>query len=154
MVVRTLSDGRTVTGIYVGTRNARRNFPKSTKTIELQLGHLQVQCDLPPEFWRGQPEIRDPRLCDWLELKVFHGRSCRGPVPLAMLAAGKNVFRLHCLRLPSPSANGLTKIGPAAAFTRPPVIKPPCTAAVCRPRQYISCPVNIAPPFRSPESPA
>ena len=152
MVVRTLSDGRTVTGIYIGTRNARRNFPERTKIIELQLGHVHIRCELPPEFWRGQPEIRDPRLCDWLELKVFHGRSCRTPVPLVMLAAGKNVFRLHPLKLPPSSANGLAKIGPAAASALPPRTRPPCTATVCRPRLYISCPVNIAPPFRSPES--
>ncbi len=154
MVVRTLSDGRTVTGIYIGTRNARRNFPRRTRIVELQLGHIQIQCGLPPEFWRGKPEIRDPRLCDWLELLIFHGRSCRTSAPLVMLPVGKNAFRLHPLKALTSSANGLTKTGPAAANALPRMTKPPCTATVCRPRLYISCPVNNAPPFRSPESPA
>jgi hypothetical protein len=152
MVVRTQSDGRTVTGLYIGTRNARRNIPKRTKIIELQLGDIHIRCELPPEFWRGQPEIRDQRLCDWLDLRFFHGRSCRTPIPLVMFPAGKNAFRLHPLNLSQSSAIGMTKIGPAAANALPPTTKPPCTAAVCRTRQYISCPVSTASRFRSLES--
>lgn len=112
MVVRTHCDGREVVGLYVGARNARRKFPKDTKDIELVLGHLHIHCELPPEFWQGQPEIRDPRLSDWLESKIFHGRLRRTPVPLAMLPAGKNSFRLQTIKLPAASANGLAKIGP------------------------------------------
>jgi hypothetical protein len=112
MVVRTHCDGREVVGLYVGARNARRKFPKDTKDIELVLGHLHIHCELPPEFWQGQPEIRDPRLCDWLESKIFHGRLRRTPVPLAMLPTGKNSFRLQTIKLPAASANGLAKIGP------------------------------------------
>jgi hypothetical protein len=115
MVVRTHCDGREVVGLYVGTRNARRKFPKDTQSIELVLGHLHIHCDLPPEFWRGQPEIRDPRLCDWLESKIFHGRPRRTPVPLALLPAGKNTFQLQTIKLPAASGNGLSRIGPVAA---------------------------------------
>lgn len=118
MVVRTQCDGREVIGIYIGTRNARRKFPKDIQSIELVLGHLHIHCDLPPEFWRGQPEIRDSRLCDWLESKIFHGRPRRTPVPLAMLPAGKNSFRLQTFKLPLVSGNGLARIGPVAAPVR------------------------------------
>jgi hypothetical protein len=113
MVVRTHCDGREAV-LYIGARNAQRNFPKDMKDIELVLGHLHIHCELPPEFWHGQPEIRDPRLCAWLESKIFHGRARRTPVPLVMLPAGKNSFRLQTIKLPSASENGLAKIGPAS----------------------------------------
>ncbi len=114
MVVRTHCAGREVVGLYVGARNVRRKFPKDIQSIELVLGHLHIHCELPPEFWHGQPEIRDPRLCDWLESKIFHGRVRRTPVPLAMLPTGKNTFRLQTIKLPAPSGNGLSKIGAAS----------------------------------------
>jgi hypothetical protein len=115
MVVRTQCEGREVVGLYVGTRNARRKFPKDAQSIELVLGHLHIHCELPAEFRRGQPEIRDPRLCDWLQSKVFHGRTRRTPVPLALLPSGKNTFRLQTIKLPPASANGLARIGPVSA---------------------------------------
>ncbi|HEY1649248.1 MAG TPA: hypothetical protein VGF96_14800 [Terracidiphilus sp.] len=118
MVVRTRCDGQEVVGLYVGSRNARRKFPKDAKDIELVLGHLHIHCALGPEFWRGQPEIRDPRLCDWLESKIFHGRLRRTPVPLAMLPVGKNSFRLQTIKLPPASGNGLARIGPAAGASK------------------------------------
>lgn len=115
MVVRTQCDGREVIGLNVGTRNAQRKFPRDVKDIELVLGHLHIHCELRPEFWQGKPEIRDSRLGNWLESKIFHGRPRRTPVPLAMLPAGKNAFRLQTIKLPPASSNGLTKIGPMAS---------------------------------------
>jgi hypothetical protein len=50
---------------------------------------------LEPDFWRDQPEIHDPRLCAWLESKHFHNRPDRSPIPLAMIPAGNNSFRLR-----------------------------------------------------------
>ena len=73
MVVKTQSKGRGVTGLHVGMNNVRRYFPKGTRDIELQLGHLTIQCGLKPDFWDGEPEIYDPRLCAWLESKHLHG---------------------------------------------------------------------------------
>ena len=105
MVVRTQSDGRVVTGLYIGTRNARRRFPKCIAAIELQLGHVQIRCALEPEFWRGRPEIHDQRLCDWLESSLFHGRSCRIPIPLLMSLQERNVYGLQPLLPQSRSAN-------------------------------------------------
>jgi hypothetical protein len=99
MVVKTQSKGRGQTGLHVGVANARRYFPRDTSVIELQLDHLQIQCGLAPGFWQDQPEIYDPRLCAWLESKNFHMRSDRTPVPLVMIPAGKNSFKLEPVRM-------------------------------------------------------
>jgi hypothetical protein len=95
MVVKTQSKGRGVTGLNVGATNVRRYFPKQIAVIELLLDHLQIQCGLAPDFWKGQPEIYDPRLCAWLESKNFHEKPGRLPTPLAMIPKGKNCFRLQ-----------------------------------------------------------
>jgi hypothetical protein len=94
MVVKTQYEGHRVSGLYVGVNNVRRYFSKRIQAIELQLDHLRIECGLPSRFWEGQPEIHDPRLCDWLESKNLHERPSRTPVPLAMIPAGKNSFKL------------------------------------------------------------
>ena len=99
MVVKTHSKGHGVTGLHVGATNVRRYFPKHVSVVELQLDHLQIQCGLKPDFWRGQPEIDDPRLCSWLESKNFQRRPDRTPVPLALIPSGKNSFRLQPIAL-------------------------------------------------------
>lgn len=99
MVVKTQSRSRGITGLHVGVNNVRRYFPKNMSVIELQLDHLQIQCGLAPDFWQGEPEIYDPRLCAWLESKHLHGKPNRAPVPLAMIPAGKNSFRLQPVSL-------------------------------------------------------
>ena len=115
MIVRTIGSGREVSGLYIGTRNARRHFPRNFQHIELQLGHLHIYCDLPPEFWSGRPEICDSRLGDWLSSRLFHGKRHRGPAPIAMIPLGKNNFRLQPFTMPSVSMNALTHIGPPRA---------------------------------------
>ena len=109
MVVKTQSKGRGVTGLHVGMNNVRRYFPKGTRDIELQLGHLTIQCGLKPNFWDGEPEIYDPRLCAWLESKHLHGNRSRTPVPLAMIPDGNNRFQLR----PAPRMH--TKLPPMPA---------------------------------------
>ncbi len=94
MVVKTQCKGHEVTGLRVGATNARRYFPRDTAAIELQLDHLRIECRLPPDFWDGQPEIHDPRLCLWLESKQFRDDSWRIPIRLAMIPVGENSFRL------------------------------------------------------------
>jgi hypothetical protein len=94
MVVKSQCNGHRVTGLYVGVNNVRRYFPRNIAAIELQLDHLQIQCGLTPHFWKGQPEIHDPRLCDWLELKQMYGKGCRTSMPLAMIPSGENSFIL------------------------------------------------------------
>lgn len=100
MVVKTQSRSRGVTGLHVGASNVRRYFPKDVSVIELQLDHLQIQCGLAPDFWQGEPEIFDPRLCAWLESKHLHNKQNRGPIPLAMIPSGKNSFRLQPVHMP------------------------------------------------------
>ena len=94
MVVKTQYDGFRVSGLYVGANNVRRYFSKRVQEVELQLDHLQIQCGLTARFWDGQPEIHDPRLCDWLESKHFHERPCRTPIPLALIPSGRNSFKV------------------------------------------------------------
>ena len=105
MVVLTQSKGHGVTGLHVGIDNVRRYFPKRISAIELHLDHLQIQCGLSPNFWEGQPEIHDPRLCAWLESKQLHSKPNRAPVPLALVPAGKNSFRLQPIAM-----NGHAKV--------------------------------------------
>jgi hypothetical protein len=95
MVVKAQSKGQGLSGLLVGTDNVRRYFPKDVSSIELQLDHLRIQCGLGPDFWQGQAEIFDPRLCAWLETKHMHASRDRHPVTLNMVPAGKNAFRLQ-----------------------------------------------------------
>jgi hypothetical protein len=98
MFVKTLSKGLGATGLLVGSTNVRRFFPPEIATIDIELGHLHIQCALTPRFWEDQPEIHDPRLCAWLESKHLHARPGRTPVPLALVPAGKNAFRLQAVQ--------------------------------------------------------
>ncbi len=104
MVVKTQSKGRSLTGLNVGVSNVRRYFPRQVAVIELQLDHLQIQCGLGPGFWQDQPEIRDARLCAWLEAKYFHNRPDLTSIPMAMIPAGGNSFKLQPV-----AVNGLYK---------------------------------------------
>jgi hypothetical protein len=112
MVVKTNSKAFGVTGLHVGATNARRYFPKNSPVVELLLDHLQIQCWLRADFWKGQPEIFDPRLCAWLESKHLHARPDRAPIPLAMIPSGNNSFRLQPVPQHPPAKGKQT---PAAA---------------------------------------
>lgn len=136
MVVRTLNIGRTVGGLYVGPRNVRRHFPRHMKSVELQMGHLRIHCELQADFWQGRPEICDPRLSGWLESRIFHHRSSRAPVPVELIPLGKNTFRLHLFPLPSAAGNGLTRVRSRPAPPRPYEDKGKAGAALNRPRRF------------------
>lgn len=99
MVVKIQNRGTSITGLNVGATNVRRYFRKQVPAIELQLDHLQIECGLNPEFWQGDGEIHDARLCAWLELKNSAGLPSRTPAPLAMIPSGKNCFRLQPIRV-------------------------------------------------------
>jgi hypothetical protein len=114
LVVRTHSNGRGTTGLYIGTRNARRYFKRQAHGVDLQLGHIQIHCALPPEFWQGRPEIFDSRLSSWLETKVYHDRAGRAPIPMLMIPAEKNSFKLQPMKLPNASASQAAKPNAAA----------------------------------------
>lgn len=102
MVVKAQSKGREVVGLEVGAMNARRYISKDAAVIELQLDHLQISCRLGPDFWAGQAEIHDRRLCAWLEQKNHNGKAGQQPAPLAMIPSGKNCFRLQPLAAREP----------------------------------------------------
>jgi len=114
MVVKAQSKGRGLSGLHVGTDNVRRYFPKNVSTIELQLDHLRIQCGLAPDFWQGQPEIYDLRLCAWLETKHMHTSRDRTPVTLAMIPAGDNSFRLQPVSAGAPTRPRVQHSRPAA----------------------------------------
>lgn len=97
MVVKAQYEGRRVRGLYVGVNNVRRYFSKRMAAVEFQLDHLRIECGLTSRFWDGQPEIDDPRLCEWLASKNLHELPCRTAVPLAMIPSGKNSFKLTSL---------------------------------------------------------
>jgi hypothetical protein len=105
MVVKAQCKGHEVTGLRVGHTNARRYFRRDNADIELQLDHLRIECRLSPEFWDGQPEIHDPRLCLWLESKQFYGSSRGMTAHLAMIPAGENSFKLSPLTFSRRSGN-------------------------------------------------
>ena len=106
MVVKTHSKGRGLIGLHVGSTNVRRYFPKDIAVIELQLDHVHIQCGLNPGFWDGEPEIYDPRLCAWLEAKNLRPQPTQPAVPLAMIPAGNNSFRLRPV---VPANRGMTR---------------------------------------------
>jgi hypothetical protein len=91
MVVKSLWNGHRVSGLYVGVNNVRRYFPKNVAAIDLHLDHLRIRCELKPHFWEGRPEIQDPRLCNWLELKQLQGKGRRS---MAMIPSGEDAFIL------------------------------------------------------------
>jgi hypothetical protein len=97
MVVTTQENGREVVGLRVGAANVRRYFPRNMRAVEFLLGDLRIECNLPPGFWNGHPEILDPRLGAWLRFKVSRTRANRKPVALAMEKAGANTFTLRSL---------------------------------------------------------
>lgn len=88
---------REAIGLLIGAANARRYFPKEMGAVELRMGDLSIECRLTPEFWNGEPEIHDPRLCEWLKFKTMHERSSRKPVMMAMVQSGANSFTLQSL---------------------------------------------------------
>ncbi|MGA7341941.1 MAG: hypothetical protein WBE72_19625 [Terracidiphilus sp.] len=113
MVVKSQCSGRRITGLYVGANNVRRYFPRHIAAIDLQLDHLRIQCGLTPRFWNGQPEIHDPRLCDWLELKQLQVPGCRSSMPLSMIPSGENSFILGPAALNGHARERKTSASPA-----------------------------------------
>lgn len=111
MVVKAQYDGCRISGLYVGVNNVRRYFSKRISAVEFQLDHLRIECWLAPRFWEGQPEIHDPRLCEWLDSKNLHQKPCHAAVPLAMIPSGKNSFKLASI---SRQRDGAGKLVPEA----------------------------------------
>lgn len=94
MMVKALRVGNEACSLHVGVSNVRRYFPREVTKIELQLDHLRIECGLPPDFWRTEPEIHDPRLRLWLQSKN-HEKPCRASLLLTMVPSGDNSFKLE-----------------------------------------------------------
>lgn len=118
MVVRTECKGRKVTGLFIGARNVRKTFPKTLAAIEFELGHLRIDCELGPGFWRDQPKISDSRLCEWLEFKLYRDRRYITPLPVILAQSGRNIFKLRPAALPSVSLAGIGDAMPAEHLRR------------------------------------
>ena len=95
MFVRVIGNGRDLTGLRLGERDVRRYFPEHTTAVELQLGHLRIECGLPQDFWLGHPEIHDSRLSLWLKHKNPEASSRRTPIQLTLIPSGKNAFKVE-----------------------------------------------------------
>lgn len=99
MIVRTQKKGRSITGLRVGTSNVRRYFRAGAETVDLELDHLRIRCDLQASFWHDRPEICDPRLCAWLQNKFFRQEFAGAPISLEMVDAGDSYrLTLPCRR--------------------------------------------------------
>ncbi len=95
MVVEIQRNGRSVTGLHIGSGNVRRYFPKDQLSVDLEIGHLLICCRLRPDFWRDVPQISDPRLSAWLEAKEIKNRTPRGRTQMSLVPAKGESFRLE-----------------------------------------------------------
>lgn len=95
MVVQIQRNGRSVTGLHIGSGNVRRYFPRSRESVDLELGHLLIRCKLKPDFWHDEPRISDPRLSAWLEAKEPDGKTQRGRMHMSLVPLTGMSFRLE-----------------------------------------------------------
>lgn len=109
MIVRAQNNGRSITGIRMSIYDARRHFPTDLKAVDLELDHLRIRCDLHAGFWLDQPQISDPRLCLWLEEKIFWRKAPTPPV-LRMVKTGDS----YRLQLHSPARSVSSRTSAAA----------------------------------------
>jgi hypothetical protein len=78
--------------------------------VELRLDDLRIQCQLPASFWKGSPEIFDPRLCEWLKFKVLRERRKDSPIALNMVQSGSNSFTLQSISSAQRRPNRLSSV--------------------------------------------
>jgi hypothetical protein len=80
------------TGLLVGEANARRYFSKRSPCIELRLDDLHIQCTLGADFWKGSPQIHDPRLSEWLEFKAGRRGAGRDSISVTLTPLKPGAF--------------------------------------------------------------
>ncbi len=85
--------GSVVTGLRLGRESGGTLFGSRPGMLELELDHLRISCGLPAGFWNGEGEIRDRRLCGWLELKKQR-EGAVGAMSVTLTPAGENAFRV------------------------------------------------------------
>jgi hypothetical protein len=95
MVVQIQRNGRSVTGLHIGSGNVRRYFPKGQLSVDLEIGHLLICCKLQPDFWLNDPCISDPRLSLWLETKEPEDTMRKGRTQMSLVQGVGESFRLE-----------------------------------------------------------
>lgn len=95
MIVHIQRNGRSVTGLHIGSGNVRRYFPRGRQSVDLALGHLLIRCKLRPSFWSDEPCISDPRLSLWLESRDPESKTRQAPTEMSMVPAKGDLFRLE-----------------------------------------------------------
>jgi hypothetical protein len=94
MLVSMQSDGHSITGIRMGMSDARRFFPQGLRSVDLELDHLRIQCDVRATESLDRAEISDPRLTAWLNEKLYWQKLPRTPVSAELVKSGKCAYRL------------------------------------------------------------
>ena len=93
MLVTIRNSGHSIAGIRIGSSDACHFFPSALKSIDIELDHLRIQCDLHTDVWHGR-EISDPRLAAWLEEKFYWRKQPTAPLRLEMVKTGGS-YRLQ-----------------------------------------------------------
>lgn len=101
MIVKMQSDGHSITGIRMGVSDARSFFPPGVTSVDLELDHLRIRCNLRSCKRHDGAEISDPRLTAWLNEKYYWRKLPCTPVSVELLKSG-NSYRLQII--PSPGA--------------------------------------------------
>ena len=118
MVVKTQCKGRGIIGLDVGVDNVKRFFPQRIPAIDLDLGHLQIRCELTADFWNGYPHITDRRLGAWLEAKHTKRSNGMASVSLDMIPVGKDSYRLQPMSASGKAATNRTIAASAKPETK------------------------------------
>jgi len=99
MIVTMQSEGHSITGIRIGTSDARRLFPRGLNSVDLELDHLRIRCGVRSDSRLHHAEISDPRLSAWLEEKLHWRKLPGAPVSVELVKSGDS-YRLQLI--PSP----------------------------------------------------
>ena len=102
MIATMQTQGGSITGICIGSSDAAGDSLDGVQSIDLELDHLCIQCDLHMDFWLDRAEISDPRLGAWLEEKFYWQKIPASPVSVEMVRTG-DAYRLQLLPLPQRS---------------------------------------------------
>ena len=105
MRVKMRSDGHAITGIQIPVSDAHRLFPGGLQSIDLQLDHLRIRCDLLDKFWLDEMEISDPRLAAWLQEKFYWQKDRKNLESIEMVEDGDS-YRLQLLHSENPAHRG------------------------------------------------
>ena len=84
----------------MGMSDARSFFPPGLKSLDLELDHLRIRCNLRADKWLDRAEISDPRLTAWLNEKYYWQKLPRTLVSVELVKSGNYSYRLQLI--PSP----------------------------------------------------